>query len=174
MRLSGVRRTLTDQSGFTLIELLGVAVILIILAVMALPVYAAVTDRTREGKTQEQLRIIEDALEAYHAQEGRYPDSLQKLTQGETSFLKKPVSFETPWSSPSVGGKKIYYYYAVDDLRAPTKYVIGDPGPKASCNPGEAPCGYADGEADPNSVDLYRFAFDDGGTAKPPRVRRSH
>lgn len=130
MRSTNLGRLLADKSGFTLIELLGVAVILIILAVMSLPVYAEVTDRAREGKTQEQLRIIEQALEAYRADAtygGHYPNTLPQLV--ERGFLK-PGSFETPWSSPD---NTVYYYYAVDRAGAATHYVLGDAGPGVAC-----------------------------------------
>lgn len=130
MRSTNLSRLLADKSGFTLIELLGVAVILIILAVMSLPVYAEVSDRAREGKTQEQLRIIEQALEAYRADAnygGHYPDTLPQLV---THGFLKPDSFETPWSGPD---NHMYYYYAVDRATAATHYVLGDAGPGVAC-----------------------------------------
>ncbi|HWI66333.1 MAG TPA: type II secretion system protein [Symbiobacteriaceae bacterium] len=141
-----------DESGFTLIELLGVAVILIILALMALPVYAEVSDRTREAKTHEQLRIIEQALEAHRAdpQYANYPGSLQLLV---TRGFLKPTSFETPWSSAD---NRVYYYYAVDRTPAATKFVLGDPGPGVACSltSPAPPCGRNNGDAwvDPNVV----------------------
>ena len=153
------RRKLADQSGFTLIELLGVAVILIVLALMALPVYAEVSDKAREAKSQEQLRIIEQALEAFRSDPnfGQYPTSLQQLV--DEKFLK-PGSFATPWSGPD---NRVYYYYAVDRKPAATKFVLGDAGPGVACSSTQParPCGHDDGAAfvDPSlsKADLKYF-----------------
>lgn len=142
-------RGLGDESGLTLIELLGVAVILIIMSLMALPVFAEVSDRTREAKTQEQLRIIEQALEAHKADPlyNSYPGSLQLLV---TRGFLKPTSFESPWSSPD---NRVYYYYAVDRNPAATKFLIGDGGEGIQC-PASPACGQPGGAAriDPTLV----------------------
>lgn len=135
-RLFGALRS---ESGFTLIELLAVAVILIILALMALPVYAEVTDKARNAKSQEDLRVIEQGLEAYQAQHSHYPINLNTLV---TDGFLKPSALESPWSSPK---NRVYYYYAVDRAGEDkaTNFIIGDAGADASCG-GEhptPPCG---------------------------------
>lgn len=139
MQRSLFRRVLTDESGFTLIELLGVALILIVLSVLAFPVYAEVTDKTREAKSMEQLRVIEQALEAYRADPAfsHYPNNLQALV--DKGFLK-PSPFQTPWSGED---NRVYFYYAVDKSGAATRYVLGDAGPGVACGSGQAvnPCG---------------------------------
>lgn len=120
------------QAGFTLIELLGVALIVILLALMALPIYAEVTDKGRHAKTSEDLRIVEQALEAYKADPvsgGHYPERLRTLV--ERGYLK-PTELKSPWYSED---NEVYYYYAVnkDGSDAATAYILGDPGPDASC-----------------------------------------
>jgi prepilin-type N-terminal cleavage/methylation domain-containing protein len=149
----GLVHTLKSDSGFTLVELLAVAVILIILALMALPVYAEVTDKTREARSQQELRLIEQALEAYKADtdHNHYPPSLSALV--DAGFLKPSTDphrsvFETPWSGLH---NRIYYYYAVDrsgDDTA-TGFVLGDPGGRATCGgvSPESPCGLEPNQA---------------------------
>lgn len=109
-------RNLQSESGFTLIELLGVAVILIVLALMAIPVYADVTDTAREGRSREELRIISQALDNHYADHGWYPASLNGLVQGVNnhSYLK-PTEFDTAWT-----GMKYYYV-----LNSSHGYVLG-------------------------------------------------
>lgn len=65
--------------GFTLIELLVVLAILALLATLALPRYQQHVDREREAVLQENLRQTRKAIEQYHADRGRYPDSLEDL-----------------------------------------------------------------------------------------------
>lgn len=120
-------RIVRDQAGFTLIELLAVAIILILLFVMAMPVYADVTDRSRLGTSAADLRTIEVALERHKAEKGHYPDRLQELvTQG---YIKADFSFESPWSPGD--DDAIYFFYAIDRAGRPQAYILADPGPNA-------------------------------------------
>lgn len=146
-------RTLQSESGFTLIELLAVGVVLIILALMALPVYAQVTDKTREARSQEELRVIEQALEAYKADpnHNHYPPNLNALV--DAGFLKPSADphrsvFETPWSGIN---NRIYYYYAVDKPGADVAagFVLADPGGNAACGGSspDSPCGLSPDKA---------------------------
>jgi prepilin-type N-terminal cleavage/methylation domain-containing protein len=136
MRRSHLWAVLRSESGFTLIELLAVTVVLVILALMALPVYAEVTDKARTAKVTENLRIIEQALESYRADPGhnRYPATLDDLIEG--GFLKPGA--ETPWSifqSPWSDSKDIvYYYYAVDDPSSRTGFLLIGPDSKSTCS----------------------------------------
>lgn len=138
-----LQRILKDEAGFTLIELLAVAVILIILSLMALPVYAEVTDKGRAAKSAEELRIIEQALEQHKADTGHYPNRLDKLVQA--GYLKPNFDFKSPWYS---NGNQIYYFYAVDRTGndAATRYIVGDYGLHGDCGQSAAgfPCGKAD------------------------------
>jgi prepilin-type N-terminal cleavage/methylation domain-containing protein len=121
------QRMWADQSGFTLIELLAVAVMILVLSLMALPVYARITGQGREARSREELAIIERALEAHHAEHGYYPNRLGVLVE---SGYMKPTAFTSPWSSDE---RPVYYFYAVDDPRPgmTQAYVLGDPGPQA-------------------------------------------
>lgn len=121
-----LERRLSDEGGFTLIELLGVAVILIVLAVMALPVYAEVSDRAREAKSYEEIRLISGMLDAYYTEHGEYPSNLNKLS----GTMVKSFTFEAPWSSSD---NPVYYYYAINQSVAATGYVLGAPKPGSVC-----------------------------------------
>jgi general secretion pathway protein G len=65
--------------GFTLIELLVVLAIVALLSALAMPRYAQYVERHRENVLAENLRLTRDALEQFHADRGRYPDSLDEL-----------------------------------------------------------------------------------------------
>lgn len=112
------------QSGFTLIELMIVGFILIILAVIALPVYADATDKTRIALSHTRMKKLSDGVELYRTNHGHYPDRLSVLIP---EGYVRPEYLETPWSTPQ---KPLYYFYAVDSLERPLGYAIGDPGPR--------------------------------------------
>jgi general secretion pathway protein G len=67
------------KAGFTLIELLVVLAIIAVLLTIAAPRYFASIDRSREAVLKENLFQMRDAIGKYHADKGRYPDSLQAL-----------------------------------------------------------------------------------------------
>lgn len=116
------------ESGATLLELLVVTTILIFLAAFALPAYGDFTEHARQSKSAQDLRVIEEALEAYRADRGYYPLKLGDLT-GE--YLRPEVTFHSPWSSKN---RVRYYFYIIEDTKYPTAFLLGDPGPQKYCN----------------------------------------
>jgi len=67
------------RRGFTLIELLVVLAILGILLTLALPRYFSSIDKSKEAVLRENLVQIRDAISRYHADRGRYPETLDAL-----------------------------------------------------------------------------------------------
>jgi general secretion pathway protein G len=93
------------KKGFTLIELLVVMAIVATLLTIAVPRYFMSVDRSREAVLKENLFQMRDAIGKYHADKGKYPDSLQALateqylrkvpidpvTQSETTWVVVPI-----------------------------------------------------------------------------------
>jgi general secretion pathway protein G len=67
------------RTGFTLIELLVVMSIIALLATLAVPRYFKHIERTREAVLRENLHQMRDALDKFHGDQGRYPNSLDEL-----------------------------------------------------------------------------------------------
>lgn len=65
--------------GFTLFELLAVMVILSILAAIAVPSYKRSQIKAKESVLVEDLYQMRRSIDAFFADQGRYPDSLQQL-----------------------------------------------------------------------------------------------
>lgn len=65
--------------GFTLIELIVVMTIVATLLTLALPRYFAGVDRANEAVLRENLLIMRNALDQFHADTGKYPSSLDDL-----------------------------------------------------------------------------------------------
>lgn len=123
--LSVKRRT----RGFTLIELLVVLAIVSMLLTLAVPRYFSSLDNAKQTILVENLRMTRDILDKFHADTGRYPDSLEELV--ELRYIKDlpydPITeSRTNWliEPPREGAKgKVY------DLRssAPGKNRHGVP-----------------------------------------------
>ena len=65
--------------GFTLIELLAVMMIISILAAIAVPSYRRHQLKARETVLSEDLYQMRRAVDAFYADTGHYPDSLEDL-----------------------------------------------------------------------------------------------
>jgi len=69
------------RRGFTLIELLVVMAIVATLLTIAAPRYFGHVEKAREAALRETLAVVRDAIDKYHADNGRYPSDLQVLVQ---------------------------------------------------------------------------------------------
>ena len=78
------RRTAT---GFTLVEMLVVVALIGIVASIAMPAYKNSTTRARESVLREDLWVLRDLINQYHADKGKYPASLEDLV--ESGYLHK-------------------------------------------------------------------------------------
>jgi len=115
------------KKGFTLIELLVVMAIVATLLTLAVPRYFTSIDRSREAVLKENLFQMRDAIGKYHADKGKYPDSLQALATEQ--YLRKvpldPVTqSDGSWVIVPVPGAEIA---GVFDVRsgAPGRAVDG-------------------------------------------------
>jgi general secretion pathway protein G len=67
--------------GFTLIELLVVLGIVALLLTLAVPRFFPSVDKTRETILAENLRNTRAVIDQFHADTGRYPESLEQLVE---------------------------------------------------------------------------------------------
>ena len=67
------------RRGFTLIELLVVMAIIALLLALAWPRYFGHIDKSREVILKQDLAVMRDAIDKYHGDKGRYPESLDEL-----------------------------------------------------------------------------------------------
>jgi general secretion pathway protein G len=75
------KRRLHSLSGFTLIELLVVLAIVALLLTLAAPRYFGSIETSKEVVLRENLRTVRATLEQFHADTGRYPQSLDELVE---------------------------------------------------------------------------------------------
>lgn len=65
--------------GFTLVELMVVMAIVALLLALALPRYFNHLENSRETILRQDLATMRDAIDKFHGDRGRYPDSLEEL-----------------------------------------------------------------------------------------------
>lgn len=85
-----MRNAAKRGTGFTLIELLVVMTIIALLLSIVAPRYFHSISKAEEAVLREDLAMMRDALDKYHADTGRYPDTLDELV-GKRYLRKKPV-----------------------------------------------------------------------------------
>jgi type II secretion system protein G len=66
--------------GFTLIELIVVMAIVALLVSIAAPRYFLSVENARDQSLRTSLRVMRDAIDQFQADKGRYPQSLEELT----------------------------------------------------------------------------------------------
>ena len=77
------------DSGFTLIELMVAVTIITILFMVGMAYYANFLKNSRDAKRQSDLKFIQSAMEAYHADKLSYPPDLNSLTSGAKVYMTK-------------------------------------------------------------------------------------
>jgi len=107
-RVQGKRR---KCAGFTLIELLIVMMVIGILASIAVPSYKTSVIKARETVLLEDLYQMRSAIDAFYADQARYPESLEELVYSKylrsiptDPFTREADSWETVPPEPSAEG----------------------------------------------------------------------
>ncbi|MFX0548754.1 type II secretion system protein [Hathewaya histolytica] len=77
--MSFLKKLKAKKKGFTLIELIVVIAILGILAAILLPRFSGFTDSAREKTVTSEAKAIYTSLEAYYAENGKYPVEIKDL-----------------------------------------------------------------------------------------------
>lgn len=67
------------RNGFTLIELVVVLAILSLLLTIAVPRYLRTIENGRVSVQKQNIAALRDAIDKFHGDQGRYPESLDEL-----------------------------------------------------------------------------------------------
>lgn len=75
------------QEGFTIVELLIVIVVIGILAALVITTFTGIQQRARNTERETDIKAIHGQVEAYYAQNGRYPTLANMNDQAAGGFL---------------------------------------------------------------------------------------
>lgn len=100
-----MKKLLNKQQGFTIIELLVVIVIIGILVALLLPNLFSAQQRARDTERKNDLKTIQQQLEAYYSDNNFYPGAATELvTDGYMDELPDPPQDDTYDYAPTADG----------------------------------------------------------------------
>ncbi|MFX0548753.1 type II secretion system protein [Hathewaya histolytica] len=107
--MSFLKKLKAKKKGFTLIELIVVIAILGILAAILLPRFSGFTDSAREKTVTSEAKAIYTSLEAYYAENGKYPATIAELPN--TKNTEKVSDY-----APTATGATELFKYSKDNV----------------------------------------------------------
>ncbi len=88
--LKAIRKRL-NKKGFTLVELIVVIAVLGILATVAVPRLGGITSDAKKAADDANIKMIQNAVELYHAENGELPDDETKMSALVAKYLSNGV-----------------------------------------------------------------------------------
>jgi general secretion pathway protein G len=115
MSMQPLKKRSPRRSGFTLIELLLVLVILAVLAAIVVQNFGGTDDKTKAGATKTSMSNVDQSLERFKLDTGRFPTT----EEGLTVLLTRPgdvKEWNGPYLKPAVmpkdgWGRDFFYKY---------------------------------------------------------------
>ncbi len=86
------------RSGFTIIEIMVVVVIIGVLAALVLPSFVGRIGQAKSSVAKQKLANIEQAIELFYTDCGRYPEEMDEL-------FEPPSDLEDKWHPPTIKRK---------------------------------------------------------------------
>lgn len=99
--------------GFTLVELVIVMAILAVLAALAIPKYTSVLSKAKAKSDQTNVKLLQDAVDLYYAENNSYPNALSDL---KPDYIKKIPTQQHPTANQ---GDSFSYNSATGEVSDP-------------------------------------------------------
>ncbi|MBC7074845.1 MAG: prepilin-type N-terminal cleavage/methylation domain-containing protein [Syntrophomonadaceae bacterium] len=104
---------INKNRGFTLVELVIVMAILAVLAALAIPKYTSVLSEAKAKSDQTNVKLLQDAIDLYYAENGEYPATLNDL---EPDYIKEVPTQQHPTANQ---GDSFSYNSATGEVSDP-------------------------------------------------------
>jgi type II secretion system protein G len=116
-----------NERGFTIVELLIVIIVIGILAALVITTFTGVQQKARDTERQTDVKAVHGQLEAYYAQNGKYPTLANLNTSGwattnlkgiDQEALKDPKGAGYTFASSPTASQYSYAVTAADGTTA--------------------------------------------------------
>ncbi|MDR9786150.1 MAG: type II secretion system protein GspG [Peptococcaceae bacterium MAG4] len=121
------KRYLNNEKGFSMIEMMVVLIIIAVLMAGGIKFYLGYIENSRVTKAKAQISTMQAALDAYYAEQSKYPADKAGLlnagiaaTEDESTDRIITIEAEDPW------GKQYKYDVKKDDQSAYVVYTGND------------------------------------------------
>ena len=115
MQRAGQTMERAARAGFTLIEIMLVVVIIGLLAGIVSVSIPKYLEKARHNKAKADIDGIGVAIQTYYMENGKNPDNLDSLVQGDEPYLEKGIP-KDPWGND--------YQYTYPSAHKPFKYDL--------------------------------------------------
>lgn len=141
------KRYLNNEKGFSMIEMMVVLIIIAVLMAGGIKFYLGYIENSRVTKAKAQISTMQAALEAYYAEQSKYPANKDGLLNAGITATESTdgitIEAKDPWA-------KNYKYNVSEDN---TKYVVYTGSDKVQGQSGTYVAGRGtSGESDPPEV----------------------
>ncbi len=127
--LGVVRRILRNESGFTMVEMMIVLVIIAVLIGTGVGFYQSYVGKSKRTKAKAELSVIQAALDAYYAENDRYPATHEELAQAGVDASIVSIGGNTKYNYTYIeGNNKKYKIYTTTPQGGYYVVASGDSG----------------------------------------------
>ncbi|KUK36572.1 MAG: hypothetical protein XD66_0715 [Thermacetogenium phaeum] len=108
-----LKKYLSNEKGFTMIEMMVVLIIIAVLIGGGIKFYKGYIENSQITKAKAQINVMQAALDAYYADNGRYPEYTNELLDAGIAHDDKTATTEIELEARDPWGQN--YKYAVNN-----------------------------------------------------------
>jgi general secretion pathway protein G len=137
------KRYLNNEKGFSMIEMMVVLIIIAVLIAGGIKFYLGYIENSRVTKAKAQISTMQAALDAYYAEQSKYPaDKAGLLNAGIAATGDNDIEAEDPWGKQykyKVSGDQSEYvvYTGKNDVQGQSDTYVAGRGTSGESDPPE-------------------------------------
>lgn len=135
------KRYLNNEKGFSMIEMMVVLIIIAVLIAGGIKFYLGYIENSRVTKAKAQISTMQAALDAYYAEQSKYPaDKAGLLNAGIAAKDESTIEANDPWAKNykyNVSGDKYVVYTGKNDVQGQRNTYVAGRGTSGESDPPE-------------------------------------